>query len=144
MALDTIYPYDVKELIDRAYTKLNEIKEENQKLKLPKMVVINKDHKTFLKDFEKICEAINRTTDEVKQFFYEELGGSIECSVNEAKSLVIKKIIKPPSKIKVGIYKYISLYVKCPQCNSYKTFVTKKRKNKYINCKSCSSVSLIN
>ena len=141
MSLTTTYPYITEELVDRAYEQLDHIKEESQKLKLPEITVINKYHKTFINNFDKICKAIGRDTEQVRQFFFEELGGSIECSINESNDMIIKKIIRPTSKIKQGILKYIETHVKCHQCKSIDTHLTKKRKNKYLVCNTCSSVN---
>lgn len=139
MALTTTYPYNTEELIERAYSQLDEIKKESQKLKLPKITIINKDHKTFIKDFDKICQAMGREMEQVRKFFFEELNRSIECSVNESNDLVIKKIIRPTVKVKQGIIKYIETHVKCHQCKSVDTYLTKK--NKYLVCNICSSTN---
>ena len=125
--------YHIETLLDRVYDTLTLDK---GKIKLEKPNLINKDKKSYISNFIKMAESINRTPEELRTYFQQEL--RIDTSFKENGYLKIDKIIK--SQMIEAIYKsFVIEHIMCKTCKSIKTHIEKEKRIKYLICEACGS-----
>ena len=132
--------YSVEFLVDRLYTELDILSVNNHKVILEKPIVNRANKKTFIANFTPICGKLNRTVQEVKQYFEKEM--NVITSVNAQGSLVITGMFQEINIMKI-FTSYINDYVKCKECSSCDTEIIKENRITYNNCKKCKSKKAI-
>ncbi len=133
-ALDTsIYSYDY--MINRIFQIIGNknIEKIILKLKPPKIYPISSRKCVWL-NFKETCQALNRPIEHLMLFVYAELGTN--GSVDSDKHLNINGKFKQKD-IENILKKYIAEYVRCPNCRSLDTILTKENKINMIDCQSC-------
>lgn len=139
--------FTTEQLIDRAYDKLNEINQINKKNKQKKSFVkpeiVNHNRKSYITNFTKFCDSINRDIESVKKFINKDMntitsimGDNI--MDDETTGLKFNMTYKS-SQIMNCITNYMKTYVLCELCKSGNTEILKIDRISYISCDSCKS-----
>lgn len=134
------------QLINRAYVLLKENKN-NEKKHFIKPHIISHNRKTYISNFIKYCDSINRDQEKVKNFLEKDLGtnSSIvsENSLGDEKSgLKFTTTFRLPV-IMSSITNYMKEYVLCKSCKSGNTQIKKIDKITYVCCNSCKANTAI-
>jgi translation initiation factor 2 subunit 2 len=127
-------------LIDRAYNQLKEYKNNDKKIFI-KPEIVSHNRKTYITNFIKYCESINRDSEKVRIFLEKDLGTNAsivsENSINDDKSgLKFSTIFKTPI-IMTSITNYMKEYVLCKLCKSGNTEIKRINKITFVCCNSC-------
>lgn len=133
--------YNISSLVDIFYDKINDITAENHKQSGVKRAdIMSKDRKTFINNFNDVCDSLNRKPDIISAYIAKEL--KINTSITASGILIINGTYK---KIFINdlIIKYIVNYVQCPICKSCKTITNKVDKINFIECKKCRATNAI-
>ena len=135
-----LYPYEF--LLDRIYNKMREsaMKEQNNiSLKLPNIdLKLLASKKTMWSNFETIANVLGRSKDHLFNYIKDEL--RVEGTIGGKGEIYIKGAGQVTEKIlKNTLSKYISDYVKCPVCKSYKTQLRKDPSTRLLQiyCEDC-------
>ncbi len=127
-------------LIDRAYNQLKEYKNNEKKIFI-KPEIVSHNRKTYITNFIKYCESINRDSEKVRIFLEKDLGTNAsivsENSIYDDKSgLKFSTIFKTPI-IMTSITNYMKEYVLCKLCKSGNTEIKRINKITFVCCNSC-------
>jgi len=130
--------YTIDYMIDRAYNKLEEIHNESQleNIKLTKPITTRLNRKTKITNFRIICSNLNRDENHLLKHFHEEISPDI--SISGKGSLVLTGTHRD-NNINNVMISYIKKYVKCSECSSYNTQLTKENGLVFIKCEKCDS-----
>jgi translation initiation factor 2 beta subunit (eIF-2beta)/eIF-5 len=127
--------YDIKALVDRFYTKLNQEKEDEKNIKgIKEPDIMTKDRKTFINNFEEVCTSLSREPNTVSSYIAKEL--VIDTSISSNGMLIINKTYKK-KKIMDLIKKYIINCVQCPVCKACDTNIIKVTRINFMDCNKC-------
>jgi len=134
-------PYKTQDLLDNLYVKLDaRNKSKNEKKKLVKPIVTRMFQFINISNFPEICENINRSAEDIIAFIQDEL--RVRTSINAQNVLTIRR--KYTQKQLESIFNnYINEKVKCNECNSFNTELTKYKDFSKISCKLCFSSRII-
>lgn len=132
--------FTTSELIDRAYVMLRENKINDKKI-FVKPEIISHNRKTYITNFIKYCESIDRVPEQVRKFLEKDLGTTAsivsENSLNDEKSgLRFATTFKTPVTM-TAITNYMKEFVLCKLCKSGNTDIKKIDKITFICCNSC-------
>ena len=126
--------YDINFLLDRAYESFTL---DRGKIKLVEPKFDKKDRKSYVHNFQEVCQSMNRTPEQIKAFFEKEL--NMKTSIKEDGSLKIDGMPKTQSVIEKIIKDYVINYIMCKSCKSCKTQVQKIDRITYLVCDVCKS-----
>ena len=123
--------YQIDFLLDRVYDTLTL---DRGKIKLEKPLLINKDRKSYIPNFIEMSKSVNRTAEELRLFFQEEL--RMDTSFKENGCLKIDTIVR--KQMIETIYKsFVVDHIMCKTCKSIKTHIEKEKRIKYLICETC-------
>jgi translation initiation factor 2 beta subunit (eIF-2beta)/eIF-5 len=137
--------YDITYLINRAYVELNKVKNKNKSTFI-KPEIITHNRKTYITNFIKFCESINREPNSVKKYLETEL--SIQTSIigesnfDDEKSGLKIDVLLRPNIVFNAITSYMKEFVLCKHCKA-RTIIEKRDKLTYMVCNNCKSESTI-
>jgi len=130
--------YDYEWLLERAYqTMPKRPVQRRERLSVPKPEIMISGRRTFITNFNQICDLLNRDPRLVLRFLLKELGAPGEVRESYA---VIQGEIKPRI-ITALMERFVRDYVICPVCKSPDTMLVKERKAMFIKCMACGAVS---
>lgn len=121
--------YNLEELLNRGYEKIN-IKKSKNIFIPPQIKIQNK--RTYITNINDICQCIKRDINDVIEFINDKLVISIICN----EGLKINNIYNE-QQIKEVLSKYIKNYVICKSCKSINTIINIKNKQKILKCNDC-------
>jgi len=127
--------YDINELVDKFYDKINEMTAENNKSRGVKRAdIMSKDRKTFINNFNDVCISIDRKPETVSAYIAKEL--KMNTSITANGMLIIhgtykKKIVDDL------VIKYITDFVQCPLCKACTSTINKVDRINFLECKKC-------
>jgi putative translation initiation factor aIF-2 beta subunit len=135
------YDYDIdpalayRTLLSRVYSMLPRDEETPKKLKfVPPQLLREGTKKTTIANYNRICEAMMRPSEHFKQYILVELNTS--GSIDGMGRLSIKG--RPTqSAIEKLMKKYAKAYIRCGQCKSFDTQLTKENRLIYLKCNKC-------
>ena len=128
--------YTLENLLNRAYDKLGSVVQNSEKIAIDQPSVTRMNRKTFISNFEKLCNQINRDVSHVYLFMTEEL--RCTTSIDSKGALVCGGNFKDKGICKL-FTQYIKKYVQCNECKSFKTNLNKKGKLTFKECLICKS-----
>lgn len=123
--------YDIEELLDRSYDSFTINK---GKIRLERPQIENKDRKTYILNFDLLCNSLNRDARHVEAYLTKEL--AIATSRKEGGKLKIDKVVRKPL-VEGHIKDYIKEYIQCKSCKSIKTHMIKENRINYMVCDTC-------
>lgn len=128
-------------LIDRAYTELK--KEKKQKKAFVKPEIVNHNRKSYISNFIKFCDSINRESEDVRKFINKDMNVDVSF-INENnlddtnnKTGIKFNAMYRQTHIMNCITNYMKQYVICEICKSGDTEIKKIDKINFIQCISC-------
>lgn len=133
--------YTTDELLERLYSDLDsKVQKKKFTLKKPQMTVLNR--KTYIKNFEELCQNLRCDELHFKNYLKKEL--NTELSVNENNMLILDTI-RSSTMVETAVAKYAKKYVIClePKCSSGDTEIIKENRIIYLQCHSCNSKKAI-
>lgn len=138
---------DITYLIKRAYTLLKQ--EQKQKKSFVKPEITNHNRKSYISNFIKFCDSINREPEELRKFINKEM--SVDVSFISENNLDDNNIsgLKFNNQFKQihimnCITNYMKQYVICELCRSGNTEIKKIDRITFICCSSCKGEHSIN
>ena len=138
---------DLNYLIKRAYTLLKQ--EQKQKKSFIKPEITNHNRKSYISNFIKFCQSINREPEEVRKFINKEMNVNVSfisennLDENNISGLKFNNQFKH-THIMNCITNYMKQYVICEICRSGNTEILKKDRINFIYCNSCKGERSIN
>lgn len=130
-------------LLDRLFVNLAKYNAQMNEGKKSGFILptIEKQHtKTIVHNFEKVCKAMNRAPEHVKNFIEKQL--NVKSSVTGTGALLLVKAYPPKDIEKLFTQQYVQTYVRCA-CKSFKTSLIKENKITYMVCDGCKSKNAI-
>jgi translation initiation factor 2 subunit 2 len=118
----------------------NNIITEKQVIPVPKIDLFG-SKRIIWTNFERICQVINRTKDDVSKFVLSEL--NTVGSINAKNQFIIKSVVKPQYILNI-LSSYIKRFVQCSECKSLNTRITRANKLTTLACDNCLAVKCIN
>lgn len=97
--------------------------------------------KTAVANFKKICDAINRSMEEVKDFIEKEL--STVGSIDSMNCLILKLQNVKTIQFESIIIKYVDEYVKCHACKKINTTLNKEDRITVLKCNLCQATRTV-
>jgi translation initiation factor 2 subunit 2 len=133
--------YSYHDLLKRAYVLIDEMNNNlpTTKLKLPKLMLYKRGHKTIWSNFHEVCKLLNREIEHVIIYFSYEL----KTQINSNDDHCVIQGIFTIYQIENIIINYVKNYVVCKNCNDLKTELFKRERLCYIKCNQCLSVKTI-
>lgn len=128
---DTIY----KTLLDEIFDTIEDNNQlfRNNNINITRPDIKYENRKTFWYNYGKNCSQINRSVEQLKKFFENEL--AVETSINDKLNLIFRG--KYSFNIIASTYKkYIKNYVQCTTCKSILTEIIRNSSNRldYLKC----------
>ena len=125
-------------LQERAYKLLppRRVKRERLEVESPEVVTVGK--RTFVTNFKRLCDTLNRDPRLVLRFLLKELGasGNIEGDAAVIYGAAARKIVKELIDV------FVKNYVVCPVCGSPDTILTREeRKLMQLKCTACGATT---
>ena len=131
---------EFKELLERAYSKLNNDKVDTETISvlLPK-VSVTKNKRTLWENFSRVCGSINREPEMVKNYIVTEC--IVKCSIcGIDNNQLLLKGRYTQKQIETVLVKFIKEYVRCYSCKSLSTKLNRQAKLLLVSCNDCQSV----
>ncbi len=104
-----------------------------ERLKIPRPILMEEGKQTIVRNFVDISDMINRNEREVAKFFMKEFG--IGVNVDGRRLIINRKISDEEFNNKLE--QYLNVYVRCYECNSPDTEIVKEGRVSVIRCKAC-------
>jgi translation initiation factor 2 subunit 2 len=134
-------PYSTSQLVDRAYIKLKALSSSSDKRAFCKPEIIKHNRKSYITNFIKFCDSINREPEYVKKFIDTYMNSTTSIisdnNMNDDKSGLKFNNIFKPDLIMNSITNYMKEYVLCNLCKSGNTQIKKRDRISYICCNNC-------
>jgi translation initiation factor 2 subunit 2 len=121
-------------LLDRAFSKISDLAEENIDFQIPEADSIIQGSKTIIRNFAQIADVARRSKEEIETYLTRELAAHVGV---EDQRLIISAKINPPA-LNSKIKKFFELYVICKECHKPDTrTVAITRGFATIQCEAC-------
>ncbi len=135
--------YDFNYLLGRIYDKNGPIGEKGIKsrITLKQPVVIFKNKRSIIQNFEELVTSINREINDVFNFFKDEL--QCDMTINDRKEVFITGRFNG-NQIGTVYAKYVKKYVQCVSCRGSNTVFEKHDRITYVVCKTCKCATALN
>ena len=131
------YSYDF--LLKRLYNIMKDQKDPSTRVEIniPNFILSEgANRKTTWANFGKVADALGRSKDHILSYIYDEL--SVEGTLGGEDQLYFKSKVTQTS-LKNAIHKYITDYIRCPNCKSLRTILRKDQSTRLpqIYCEDC-------
>jgi translation initiation factor 2 subunit 2 len=132
-------------LLDRMFTELDKKQNAAKKISIPTPKTKIEAKKTYLANFKQISDAVERPMEHIQSFIMSEL--ICETSIDNNQCLIMRAQFRP-LQIERVIKSYINTYVRCAECNRFRTELKRDEVTRLLmmeckDCRSCKSVSTI-
>lgn len=128
--------YDYKELLKKVHSNIAIRPSSEDRFKLPEAEIFYEGNTTVIKNFDKICDAVNREPDHILKFL---LGGVGSSGERDGGRLIFQGKI-PADTVQGKLMDYIDLYVICSECGKPDTHLVKRGRNTMIRCDACGAI----
>jgi len=125
--------YDYNKLLKRVIDSNPKKEVFEDRFKLPKAEIFYEGNTTVIKNFDKISDTINRTSDIILKFL---LGGLGTAGELDGVRVVFQGKI-PAKNIQDKLKEYIDAFVICSECNRPDTHLVKQGRTMLIRCDAC-------
>lgn len=125
--------YDYKELLDKAYEKIPENVKRSGRFEIPKVEIRIESKNTFITNFNKILNTLNRDKKHFMGIFLKKAGTMGEI---RGQQLFLKGQYKEQVLNRL-IENYTKTYVLCNICNKPDTQIQREGKKYYLKCAAC-------
>jgi len=120
-------------LLDKAYEKIPDNVKKLSRFEIPKVEIRIESRNTFITNFNKIVNTLNREKKHFLGIFLKTAGTMGEI---RGQQLFLKGQFKPPVLNRL-IENYTKTYVLCSICNKPDTQIQRESKKLYLNCTAC-------
>jgi len=134
------FAYSYEELLNRAYKLLPKRPVTRvERFKVPEAEVMISGKRTFIQNFNQICDILNREPRFVLRYLLKELAspGTLEGSM----AVIMGE--HPKHAIDALLKRFIKDYVICPICKQPDTVLVKEKKMLFIICMACGAKSSV-
>ncbi|MFX1409664.1 MAG: translation initiation factor IF-2 subunit beta [Promethearchaeota archaeon] len=125
--------YDYKKLLDKAYEKIPENVKQSARFETPKVEIRIESKNTFITNFNKILNTLNRDKKHFMGVFLKKAGTMGEI---RGQQLFLKGQYKEQVLNRL-IANYTKMYVLCKICNKPDTQIQREGKKDYLKCTAC-------
>ena len=129
---------DIKEytkLLKEAKSKLPELEETTERLKVPEIDAISEGNKTVIRNLQAIAKVLNRDIEHIMKYFMKHFATP---GVKKGKNVVLgRRILKPD--LRKCLEQYIEDFVICPVCQKPDTELVSHGAYGYLKCHACGS-----
>lgn len=122
-----------EKMLKRAREDVPERVYKDKRFKVPSIKSYVEGNKTIVKNFSKIADYLNRDKKHMLKYLSKELATSGD--IDKSKAVFNGKFKK--RKLKKKLKNYVEDFVKCPECDSADTKMTKKEGVDFIKCMAC-------
>ena len=126
-------PQDYGALLSRAKEQLPQEISKHERFQVPPADMMVEGKTTVLRNFEEICAAINRDTDDVLTYLLREIGTA---GALEGRRLVFKGNVTA-LQADARIQSYVEAYVLCSECTRPDTRLVKEGRVALLECDAC-------
>jgi len=124
---------DYSSLLTRAKSQLPQSISAHERFQVPAADVLIEGKTTVLRNFEEICQAINRDTQVVLGYLLREIGTA---GAVEGRRVVFKGKVTP-IQVDDRIRSYVEAYVVCSECSRPDTRLVKEDRVAILECDAC-------
>jgi translation initiation factor 2 subunit 2 len=124
---------DYKTLLKRAKEKLPEEISRHERFQVPEADIVGEGKTTILRNFEDICQRINRDPNQVLTYLLRELGTA---GAMEGRRVVFKGRVTP-QQVADRLGSYVETYVLCSECDRPDTRLVKEDRVHMLECDAC-------
>lgn len=137
--------YEYSVMLQRLFAALNRNKEssaitERNQVPEPQLERVGKK-KVIITNFFRICQAINRPVEDVKDFIEKEL--SVRGNLDSNNALILKYEIQRVTAFDNIITRYLDEFVKCNSCRRIDTTLTKEDRRMELRCNWCTATRTV-
>lgn len=137
--------YTYMDMVRRIFSDLDRNNESSaragrNKIPTPKLESVGKK-KTCIVNFQRICEAIHRNVEEVKEFVEKEL--SCKGNLDSKNALTLKYQMQKSTDLDNLLQRYLDIYVKCNSCNRIDTVLTRNGRLVELRCNFCTATRTV-
>jgi translation initiation factor 2 subunit 2 len=133
--------YTTEQLIDRGYAKLKLLNSQNEKKAFFKPEIINHNRKSYITNYMKFCDSINREPEHLQKYIDHEMNASTSIvangSMNDEKSGLKFNMMFKKDIIMNTVTGYMKEYVLCSLCKSGNTEIKKIDRINFLKCNNC-------
>ncbi|MHA1291621.1 MAG: translation initiation factor IF-2 subunit beta [Promethearchaeota archaeon] len=124
---------DYEKLLEKAYEKIPENVKQSSRFEIPKVRLRIESKNTFIENFNKIINTLNRERNHFLGYFLKKVGTFGEI---RGQQLFLKSRFKEQVLNKI-IENYTKTYVLCDICNKPDTTIEKEGKKIFLKCAAC-------
>ncbi|MEF8880063.1 MAG: translation initiation factor IF-2 subunit beta [Candidatus Thermoplasmatota archaeon] len=124
---------DYEELLGKVLDETSNKEVSEDRFQIPKADIFYEGNRTIIKNFDKICDTINRDPDTVLKYLLKSVGTAGE---REDSRVVFQGKI-PAGQIQSKLEDYIETHVICSECGRPDTHLVKKDRTTLIRCDAC-------
>ncbi len=128
---------DYEKMLDRAYERMPKMVFEKKRFEVPKAQVSIEGNKTLVKNFNELCDVLNRSPDHLLKFLGKEMGAS--CRRDGSRAVFVGKF--GSTTINQKIERYTRTYVLCPVCGKPDTKLVRVDRILVMKCMACGATS---
>lgn len=127
------FPYTYEQMLERAWKLLPSEVKEHKRFVIPKAICVSVGNRTYIQNFQSICETINREPRHVLRYMLKELAtaGNLE----DGRAMLQRRL--SPQIIDETIRKYVKNYVICGECGKPDTRLVRERRFTFLVCEAC-------
>ena len=125
--------YDYDKLLERAYKKIPDNVKKSSRFEIPKVKIRIESKNTFITNFSKIINVLNRDARHFLGIFLKKAGTMGEI---RGQQLFLKSVYKEQVLNRL-IENYTKNYVLCDVCNKPDTEIQREGKKPYLKCAAC-------
>jgi translation initiation factor 2 subunit 2 len=124
---------DYDNMLDRAYSKVDKVGIDNNRLQIPDVMTSFNGSYTEFKNFQKVSKSINRNPEELLTYFKDSLAtsGSLIGESAQFKGQFSEE------ELEQNLISYFNQYVECSQCGSPDTKYVERSGVEVIKCTAC-------
>ena len=131
---------DYEKMLSKASDVLAKATVSQDRLKIPKAVIMEEGKVTVVRNYMDIIEVINRDPKDVSKFLTKEFG--IGMTTDGRRLIINRRISEEDFNNKME--QYMNVYVRCYECNSPDTEIVREARVSLISCKACGAQHPIN
>ncbi|MFH1328990.1 MAG: translation initiation factor IF-2 subunit beta [Candidatus Bathyarchaeota archaeon] len=125
--------------LERLYSKIPKDVTQKERFDVPVPQTESMGNRTYIQNFKKICEVLNRDESHLLKFLAKELATA---GIIEGDKAVLQGKFKPPVISRV-FDDYVHGQVLCPVCRSPDTTIVKEERFRFLTCEACGAKSSI-
>lgn len=128
---------DYEKMLDRAFEHMPKMVFETKRFEVPKALVSIEGNKTIVKNFNELCDVLNRDPNHLLKFLGKEMGAAGRR--DGSRVIFVGKF--GPTVLNRRVEKYTKTYVVCPVCGKPDTKLKRVDRILVMKCLACGATS---